>query len=91
MGEDNENNHKRKNKNSNEGNKNNALNKATACTDEQLSKKRKRKEIAIFGNYRNYYGYRVIPVSLSVRFTVIDCAVVFFLLSLFVLFKCKFL
>lgn len=22
-------------------------------------KKRKRKEVAIFGNYRNYYGYRV--------------------------------
>ncbi|KAL8501787.1 hypothetical protein ACS0TY_021053 [Phlomoides rotata] len=65
MGEDNENNHKRKNKNRNKATKNNELNKverpegSTPCTDEQLSKKRKRKEIAIFGNYRNYYGYRV--------------------------------
>ncbi|GMP59776.1 hypothetical protein CsSME_00022920 [Camellia sinensis var. sinensis] len=26
---------------------------------QQSNKKRKRKEVAIFGNYRNYYGYRV--------------------------------
>ncbi|CAA2984925.1 probable RNA methyltransferase At5g51130 isoform X1 [Olea europaea var. sylvestris] len=29
------------------------------CTTKQSSKKRNRKEVAIFGNYRNYYGYRV--------------------------------
>lgn len=31
--------------------------KTHACTAND--KKRKRKEVAIFGNYRNYYGYRV--------------------------------
>lgn len=30
------------------------------------NKKRKPKEVAIFGNYRNYYGYRVsLPTSIS--------------------------
>lgn len=28
-------------------------------TAQQTAKKRKRQEVAIFGNYRNYYGYRV--------------------------------
>lgn len=31
----------------------------TAHADTENGKKRKRKEVAIFGNYRNYYGYRI--------------------------------
>lgn len=29
----------------------------------EVKKKRKRKEIAVYGNYRSYYGYRVIFIS----------------------------
>lgn len=35
------------------------------AAQQQPSKKKSRKEIAIFGNYRNYYGYRVILSSFS--------------------------
>ncbi|KAL3532500.1 hypothetical protein ACH5RR_006021 [Cinchona calisaya] len=31
----------------------------TNCSNPDAKKKRKRKEVAIFGNYRNYYGYRI--------------------------------
>ncbi|GER35362.1 S-adenosyl-L-methionine-dependentmethyltransferases superfamily protein [Striga asiatica] len=32
---------------------------SATCNGQQHLKKRNRKEVAIFGNYRNYYGYRV--------------------------------
>ncbi|KAI3443743.1 hypothetical protein Pfo_000408 [Paulownia fortunei] len=66
MGEENNSNHKSKNKNSYKMKKNSDEKKmerpeeSAACTGQQQpSKKRNRKEVAIFGNYRNYYGYRV--------------------------------
>ncbi|CAA3012591.1 probable RNA methyltransferase At5g51130 [Olea europaea var. sylvestris] len=42
-----------------EENKNEDKTRENPCTTKQSSKKRNRKEVAIFGNYRNYYGYRV--------------------------------
>ncbi|KAL6494542.1 hypothetical protein OROGR_031342 [Orobanche gracilis] len=66
MRDENRNNLKRKNENSYEVKKNNDEKKvklteeSAACTgQQQSSKKRKPKEVAIFGNYKNYYGYRV--------------------------------
>lgn len=35
------------------------------AVQEQPSKKKSKKEVAVFGNYRNYYGYRVIFSSFS--------------------------
>ncbi|KAK6158963.1 hypothetical protein DH2020_006277 [Rehmannia glutinosa] len=66
IGEVNRNNHKSKNKYSYKMKKNKDEKKmerpeeSAACAGQQQpSKKRNRKEVAIFGNYRNYYGYRV--------------------------------
>ncbi|KAL6558427.1 hypothetical protein OROMI_018777 [Orobanche minor] len=66
MREENRNNLKSKNENSYKVKKNNDEKKmklteeSAACTGQkQSSKKRSRKEVAIFGNYWNYYGYRI--------------------------------
>ncbi|KAL6558317.1 hypothetical protein OROMI_018667 [Orobanche minor] len=66
MRKESRNNLKSKNENSYKVKKNNDEKKmklteeSAACTGQkQSSKKRSRKEVAIFGNYRNYYGYRV--------------------------------
>ncbi|KAK4415552.1 putative RNA methyltransferase [Sesamum alatum] len=66
MGEENKNDRSNRNKNECKRKKNNNEKKterpeeSTACAaQEQSSKKKNRKEVAIFGNYRNYYGYRV--------------------------------
>ncbi|KAL0283359.1 UNVERIFIED_CONTAM: putative RNA methyltransferase [Sesamum angustifolium] len=50
----------RKGKKNNNEKKTERSEELTVCTaQEQSSKKKNRKEVAIFGNYRNYYGYRV--------------------------------
>ncbi|KAL6584575.1 hypothetical protein OROMI_003864 [Orobanche minor] len=66
MREKNRNNLKSKNENSykvkkkNDEKKMKLTEESAACNGQkQSSKKRSRKEVAIFGNYENYYGYRV--------------------------------
>ncbi|KAK4396989.1 putative RNA methyltransferase [Sesamum angolense] len=50
----------RKGKKNNNEKKTERSEELAVCTaQEQSSKKKNRKEVAIFGNYRNYYGYRV--------------------------------
>ncbi|XP_073281988.1 probable RNA methyltransferase At5g51130 isoform X2 [Primulina huaijiensis] len=47
-------------KRNNDNEQNMELKEAVTCSTPQESSKRKnKKEVAIFGNYRNYYGYRV--------------------------------
>lgn len=38
-----------------------------AAEEKQKKNKRKRKEVAPFGNYRNYYGYRVRNLSANLH------------------------
>lgn len=59
MRADNGNNGESENNKSCKRKKNNDENEMEPAAQQQPSQKRNRKEIAIFGNYKNYYGYRV--------------------------------
>lgn len=71
MGAENRDNRVNENDKSGKRKKRHDQNEAEPAAQQQPSKKRNRKEIAIFGNYRHYYGYRVILSLLYFVFSLI--------------------